>query len=545
MESTSLYRKYRPQNFDEAIGQEGIVRILRNMISSGNIPHALLFTGTRGTGKTSFARIFAKAVNCLSPKNGSPCGECAACRAMANTSIDLMEIDAASNNGVDDIRALRESVVYPPADATLRYKVYIIDEVHQLTSAAFNAFLKTLEEPPAHCIFILATTEAQKLPATILSRCLRFDFRLYDQALLAEHVGKVFDKEGIRYTKDALTAIARAGNGSVRDTLSVADTCISASDGDVTYDVVLRVLGANDPLVIASLVEHILCGEMGQALAKVQSLADQGKNMQVLARDLGAYIRDLMIAKADSGAEAYLALPKELFARIKEIAAKVPQAVIVRAMGIFSGLDSTMRYASSPRFLLEQAIAKVCLNAGADEEVLLARIAQMEQKIVELSKRPVVAVSAPVQQEAVQAAPEAPTEVEVPVAESEAPTLVEGAVAVVSTLPDEDMLAAGGGLKLKAQFALAVEKKKLPMMMVIFTNPATNIYARESKLYITLAEAGDVEYCNGKLQLITEIAQGIMGVTPQIIIRQATKKQNFDDSAALVELFGASKVTKK
>ncbi|MBQ9145572.1 MAG: DNA polymerase III subunit gamma/tau, partial [Clostridia bacterium] len=192
MESTSLYRKYRPQNFDEAIGQEGIVRILRNMISSGNIPHALLFTGTRGTGKTSFARIFAKAVNCLSPKNGSPCGECAACRAMANTSIDLMEIDAASNNGVDDIRALRESVVYPPADATLRYKVYIIDEVHQLTSAAFNAFLKTLEEPPAHCIFILATTEAQKLPATILSRCLRFDFRLYDQALLAEHVGKVF-----------------------------------------------------------------------------------------------------------------------------------------------------------------------------------------------------------------------------------------------------------------------------------------------------------------------------------------------------------------
>ena len=199
MAYASLYRKYRPSSFDEVIGQNSVVRTLRNMVKAGSIAHAYLFTGTRGTGKTSVARIFAKAVNCTNPQDGSPCCQCAACKAFDNgANVDFIELDAASNNSVDDIRELREAVKYPPANSDLRYKVYNIDEVHQLTSAAFNAFLKTLEEPPAYCLFILATTEVQKLPQTILSRCLRFDFALVGQETLADHVGHIYDKEGVQ-----------------------------------------------------------------------------------------------------------------------------------------------------------------------------------------------------------------------------------------------------------------------------------------------------------------------------------------------------------
>ena len=237
----TLYRKYRSQRFEDVIGQEPIITTLTNQIKLGRIGHAYLFTGSRGIGKTSCARIFARAVNCLHPVNGSPCGECEVCKKLAVDNVDIIEMDAASNNGVDDARDIREKVKYLPV--ACKYKVYIIDEVHMLTGGAFNALLKTIEEPPDHVIFILATTEPQKLPQTILSRCIRFDFKLVPTDILAKHVAKIYDAEGIKYTQDAVEEIARLGEGSVRDALSVADTLASAADV-VTSDVVLNLTGS-------------------------------------------------------------------------------------------------------------------------------------------------------------------------------------------------------------------------------------------------------------------------------------------------------------
>ena len=256
MAYTSLYRKYRPDTFDKVIGQDHIVRTLKNQIARDNIGHAYIFTGTRGTGKTSVAKIFARAVNCLSPVNGSPCGKCECCLALAESgNFDVLEIDAASNNSVDQIRDLTDKINFPPTIG--KYKVYIVDEVHMLSKAAFNALLKTLEEPPSHAIFILATTEIHQIPATILSRCLRFDFRLVPNAVTAKRIRDIFDEIGVKYEREAVELIASAGAGSVRDALSVADTCVSYCEGNVTYGGVLEVLGASDPQKLRELASAI------------------------------------------------------------------------------------------------------------------------------------------------------------------------------------------------------------------------------------------------------------------------------------------------
>ena len=256
MANTSLYRKYRPRKFSEMIGQHHIRQTLKNAILSSSIAHAYLFTGSRGTGKTSTAKIFAQAINCEHPMpDGSPCGECEVCKALSDgNNLDIVELDAASNNGVEDIRSIVERIKYAPTAG--KYKVYIIDEVHMLSTAAFNAFLKTLEEPPEHVVFILATTDVQRIPATILSRCLRFDFRLISNEELAGHLVKIFREEGIEYEDAAIAAIAEAGNGSARDTLSIADMVISyCGQARITYNSVLEVLGASSPLSIYEICE--------------------------------------------------------------------------------------------------------------------------------------------------------------------------------------------------------------------------------------------------------------------------------------------------
>lgn len=378
----SLYRKYRPDTFEKVIGQDHITKTLVNQIKSGNIAHAYLLTGTRGTGKTSVARIFARAINCLSPKDGSPCGECECCKKLASgTSLDVVEIDAASNNSVDDARAIRDNVRYAPVDC--RYKVYIIDEVHQLSGAAFNALLKTLEEPPAHAVFILATTEVQKIPATIMSRCLRLDFHLVPQETLETHVSRIFDQEGVKYTAEGVSAIAAAGEGSVRDTLSVADMCVSYSD-TVDYESVLGVLGANDPTMIAKIALATLSGDVKTAINLVEEGASLGKSVQLLTRDLTKYFRDLIIIKHDPGCNSVLKLPSRLFDAAAEIANAFDAVVLMRALDIFSGIEAKSRYSNQPKILLETAIIKTATLSGEDLSDLIAKVTQIEGKVKEI-----------------------------------------------------------------------------------------------------------------------------------------------------------------
>ena len=381
MSYQALYRTFRPTTLAGLVRQEHIVRILVNQIETGRIGHAYLFCGPRGTGKTSTAKIFAKSINCEHPENGSPCGKCATCRALADPSnLDITEIDAASNNGVNEMRDLREKVQYPPVSA--RYKVYIVDEVHMLSDSAFNALLKTLEEPPRHAVFILATTEPQKLPATILSRCMRFDFKLIPQADLEAHIKNILEKIGKEYEEEAVSAIARAGAGSVRDSLSIADICISYSRGKLTYADVNEVLGSADFYEIAKLGEAILSENVSDALTETERVIASGKGVGVLNKDILNFINNCSIAKSCRNANAILNLPQEMFAEIGRIAEKADGRKILRCAEIFTGIEADMRYSVSPRIILETAIVKACMpETDYDALSLSRRLDAMEAKL--------------------------------------------------------------------------------------------------------------------------------------------------------------------
>lgn len=382
MAHVSLYRRFRPDSFDKMVRQEHVVRVLENQIKQGAVGHAYLFCGPRGTGKTSVARIFARAVNCERPKGASPCGKCAACKAIADGSLDVVEIDAASNNGVNEMRDLREKVQYPPV--TGKYKVYIIDEVHMLTDSAYNALLKTLEEPPSHAIFILATTEPHKIPATILSRCMRLDFKLIPAEDLEAHLKSILKEIGKEYETEAVAAIARAGAGSDRDMLSIAETCIAFSD-KLTYEAVCAALGTADFDTTAKLAFAMLCADMPTALFVTENLLAEGKSVGVLMRDLLELLRQIAVAKTCANAEKLLALPKELFCKIKEIADESDGRAIMRASEILSKTESELRFASSPRIALETAIMRISMpQAEYDIDALLVRVSALEKRLSEL-----------------------------------------------------------------------------------------------------------------------------------------------------------------
>ncbi|MBE5737915.1 MAG: DNA polymerase III subunit gamma/tau [Clostridiales bacterium] len=377
----ALYRKYRPNTFDGLIGQEHIVKTLVNQIENDRLGHAYLFTGTRGTGKTSAAKIFAKAINCLNPKNGSPCGECECCRAISNPSnIDVIEIDAASNNGVNEIRDLREKVQYPPVSC--KYKVYIIDEVHMLTGAAFNALLKTLEEPPKHAVFILATTEVHKIPATILSRCMRFDFRLISNEKIAELISGIYDEQGKEYDKEAVFAIAKAGEGSIRDALSIADTAISFGTGKLTYDDVMEILGSSNSELMNEFIIKTIEGDSGAVLSIIDELCSLGKSVGVLIKDLTLIIRDLLIVKTCQKPNDILALPQEKFSIFNSIATSCSEQRLLRMLEIFSDAENYLKYTNHSRVVFETASVKACRpDSDYDMNALLARINELEIKL--------------------------------------------------------------------------------------------------------------------------------------------------------------------
>lgn len=365
MEHLALYRKYRPSNFDDVVGQGHITQALKNQVASGNIGHAYLFTGSRGVGKTSIARIFAKAVNCESNINGSPCGSCSVCKKLeGQADINIIEIDAASNNKVDDVRELREKVKFLPVDA--KYKIYIIDEVHMLSDAAFNALLKTLEEPPKHVIFILATTEVHKLPATILSRCTRFDFRLVGLEELVRHLERIFDMEEIAYDDEALRAIAVAGEGSVRDTLSIADCIIAYSRAKITLESVQNVLGTTDEGLMIDFFDYLSEKNIGGLLEFINKADGTGKNMAVLVKDLSRHARNLLVCKACEKPNDILNMTEETFCKLKVQADKFEEKELISYMQAFGSAENELRWTMSPRLLLETLALSVI--AGKSEE---------------------------------------------------------------------------------------------------------------------------------------------------------------------------------
>lgn len=390
MSYMALYRKFRPTEFGDVKGQDHIVTTLKNQIKADRIGHAYLFCGTRGTGKTTVAKIFARAVNCEHPVDGNPCGECAACRSIAaGTSMNVIEIDAASNNGVDNIREIREEVAYSPTEG--KYKVYIIDEVHMLSIGAFNALLKTLEEPPSYVIFILATTEAHKIPVTILSRCQRYDFRRITADVIAERLRELTDKEGVKTEEKALRYVAKAADGSMRDALSLLDQCIAFYlNQELTYDHVLDVLGAVDTEVYSRLLRLTLAQDLPQVMAQIEELVVQGRELGQFVTDFTWYLRNLLLLKSSDVMEDVLDVSTENLKRLKEEAALLESDTLMRYIRIFSELGGQIRYASQKRVLVEVAFIKLCRPAmETRQDVILDRLRILEQQFEEqLSQLP-------------------------------------------------------------------------------------------------------------------------------------------------------------
>lgn len=383
MSYMALYRKFRPKTFAEVKGQDHIVTTLSNEISAGRIGHAYLFTGTRGTGKTTVAKIFARAVNCENPApDGSPCGECDTCRAIeSKASMNVIEIDAASNNGVENIRSIIEDVEYPPAAG--RYKVYIIDEVHMLSAGAFNAFLKTLEEPPSYVIFILATTELQKIPVTIRSRCQRYDFHRISVETIQKRLRELVDREGVEATDDALMYVAKAGDGSMRDALSLLDQCINFYLGEkLDYDKVLSVLGAVDAEVLSDLFNAILDQDVNRISELIEYVMTEGRDLNTFVSDLIWYLRDMLLYQNAPELIDRFDLTSENRRILQENAAKAGSAVLMRYIRILSGLTERMRNAADKRVLLEITLIRLCRpEMDKDNDALVSRMENIERKI--------------------------------------------------------------------------------------------------------------------------------------------------------------------
>ncbi|MCR4406081.1 MAG: DNA polymerase III subunit gamma/tau [Anaerolineae bacterium] len=365
MVSQALYRKWRPKTFEEMVGQEHVTRTLRNALRDGRIAHAYLFAGPRGTGKTTAARLLAKAVNCLADAELRPCNECAICVAInEGRLLDLIEIDAASNRGIDEIRDLREKVAFRPTEA--RYKVYVVDEVHMLTNEAFNALLKTLEEPPPHVIFVLATTEPHKIPATVLSRCQRFDFHRIPLSGILERLEHIAAAEGLTVEREALELIARSATGSLRDAESLLDQLGSSGDDKIEVDQVRAMLGVVPAQVVSRLVEHLISGEVAAGLEVINRSIDEGIDPRQLARQITEHLRALLVLRVGDGVEL-LDVPDDSLEEMRQQASRLSLKQMVRAIKLFNQASLDLRGSLQPQLTLELALVEATLGDSQSE----------------------------------------------------------------------------------------------------------------------------------------------------------------------------------
>ncbi len=389
----ALYRTYRPERFGQMAGQKHITTILMNQVREGQLSHAYLFCGSRGTGKTTTARILAKAINCLHPEDGEPCLQCDSCRTAAQQNADIIEIDAASNNSVENVRDLISQAQFAPLQ--LKYRVFIIDEVHMLSGSAFNALLKTLEEPPEHVVFILATTEPQKLPATIISRCQRFDFHRLTVPEIISYMQYILKANGAQVEPDGLRIIGRAADGGMRDALSLLDQCLSFCSGKVSVRDVQSVLGIMDEDFLFDIADRLLSGDAKGVLTSLDQVVRQGRDMAVFAGDLAGHMRALLLAKACGDCSDLLSCTADRMARYEKQAAKHANARILYAMEQLMRVQSDMRYFPSPRMLLETVLVRISQPVDDESvEALSARLALVESQLKDLQANGVPSGSA-------------------------------------------------------------------------------------------------------------------------------------------------------
>ncbi len=377
----ALYREWRPQTFDDMIGQEGIKRTIKNQIIMNRVPHAYLFCGTRGTGKTTTAKILAKAINCPNVKDGEPCNKCEACTEINNGSnMDIIEIDAASNTGVDNIRRLIDDIKYPPHNA--RYKVYIIDEVHMLSLSAFNALLKTLEEPPSYVKFILATTDPQKVPPTILSRCQRFDFKRISTSDIAARLRTIADENKVEVEDMTLDTIAKISDGAMRDAISIFDQAISVSEGRVDYKDVASMLGLASGDYIFKLVDNMIEKNVDDAMDMIDETIMNGKDVMQFIKDITRHLRNLLMVKISRRPEDIMDISQDSIKLLKEQAKSIRSEEIMRAISIMLQAENDAKFGNQPRIIIELAVIKFCKREyDSSPEMLLNRINQLEEAV--------------------------------------------------------------------------------------------------------------------------------------------------------------------